>query len=48
MSREVKRESNVFHIEEKVIEGMRCMVMMRIRREVNWGLGMFVEMGEAQ
>ena len=48
MRREVERESNVFCVEEKGVEGMRCMAMTRIRREVNWGLGMFGEIAEAQ
>ena len=46
--REVQREGNVSRVEERGVEGMRCMVMTRIRREVNWGLGMFGEIAEVQ
>ena len=35
-------------VEEKGVEGTRHVVMTRIRREVNWGLGMFGEIAEAQ
>ena len=35
-------------VEERGVEGMRRMVMTRIRKEVNWGLDMFGEIAEVQ
>ena len=38
-SREVERESNVFRVEERGVEGMRCVVMTRMGKGVDWGFG---------
>ena len=37
--REVQRDSRVFHVEERGIEGMRCVVMTRMGKNVDWGFG---------
>ena len=38
-SREVKRESNVFRVEERGVEGMRRMAMTRMGKNVDGGFG---------
>lgn len=48
MRREVERESNVFCVEEKGVEGTRHVVMTRMRKDVDWSLGVFGEIAEAQ
>lgn len=35
--REVERESNMFRVEERGVEGMRHMVMTRMGNGVDWG-----------
>ena len=38
-SREVERESNVFRVEERGVEGMRHMAMTRMGKYIDWGFG---------
>lgn len=37
--REVERESRVFRVEERGVEGMRRMVMTRMGNDVDWWFG---------
>ena len=37
--REVERESNMFRVEERGVEGMRHMAMTRMGNDVDWGFG---------
>lgn len=38
----------MFRVEEKGVEGMRRMAMTRMRKDVDWSLGVFGEIAEAQ